>query len=163
MGKKVADFEKDNKKKQEEIMKRIESEGRADGLEKEVATKDAYIKELEDIIVEKDFSLSEMEEKKGKDEADGVEKLDEKQKTGPINELEKRCKKLEEDKTRVEGELNDEVESQRLSIQNLKRQQDELKSKLAATEAELDEAKQEKDKKKKKKKKKKRPRLDTTA
>ena len=38
-------------------MKRIESEGRADGLEKEVATKDAYIKELEDIIVEKDYTV----------------------------------------------------------------------------------------------------------
>ena len=144
---KLADFEKDKNEKQEEMMKRIESEGRADGLEKEVATKDAYIKELEDIIVEKDFTLSEMEEKKEKDEADGAEKLDdEKQKTaGHVNELEKRCKKLEEDEMRIEGELNDEVESQRLSIQNLKRQQDELRSKLAATEADLEEARQEKD------------------
>jgi uncharacterized coiled-coil protein SlyX len=31
----------------------VEVEGRADSLEKELATKDSYIRELEDIIVEK--------------------------------------------------------------------------------------------------------------
>merc|ERR1711913_213727 len=108
MGKKVADFEKDNKKKQEEIMKRIESEGRADGLEKEVATKDAYIKELEDIIVEKDYTLSLMEDASkptGEDKVDGGKKLDEKCESVQTDELEldKRCKKLEEEKLRMES------------------------------------------------------------
>ena len=42
-------------------VKLVEVEVRADSLEKELATKDHYVKELEDIIVEKETRIIELE------------------------------------------------------------------------------------------------------
>merc|ERR1719462_912984 len=46
---------------QKSSMKVSDLENRNGSLEKEVATKDTYIKELEDIIVEKEYKISDIE------------------------------------------------------------------------------------------------------
>jgi len=106
---------------QQEITMRVESEGRTDSLEKDVATKDLYIKELEDIIVEKDFTITEMEEKKGSDETDGASKY---------SELENKCKKLDKEKITIESQLNNELEKQKESVKELTEQRTNLEAKL---------------------------------
>merc|ERR1719354_1434169 len=67
--------EADNKT--DENNKIIELEGRVGGLEKDVVTKEAYIKELEDIMVEKEFKISELETEATKLKESSTSKIEE--------------------------------------------------------------------------------------
>jgi len=90
---------------------------RSDSLEKELLKKANYIKELEDIIVEKEFKISELENVP--DEVDNVVPQSD---VGADN-----LKNLEEDKCKLETKLKEELETQKL----LKIQVEELTVKVA--------------------------------
>merc|ERR1712242_311755 len=78
----------------------VEVEVRADSLEKELATKDHYVKELEDIIVEKETRIIELEVEESK--AKELESRLESKKKLEV-ELKSISLKLEEEKKDKEG------------------------------------------------------------
>ena len=90
---------------------------RSDSLEKELATKDHYVKELEDIIVEKEATICELEAKQKEDE-DAKMKAD------------KYVKKAEEALKGVKDELED-VNIRLAHQEDVKKQRENLEKKTA--------------------------------
>merc|ERR1719204_3023543 len=112
--------------------KLVEVEVRADSLEKELSTKDLYVKELEDIIVEKESRIIELEE------GSKAKKLEAFQKD--VEELKTVRQKLVDEKKakeEVEDELLD-TQAELLKVdttrQRLEIQVEEVKGKLAHQE-----------------------------
>ena len=120
-------------------VKLVEVEVRADSLEKELATKDHYVKELEDIIVEKETRIIELEGEGSKDKDKELEASLESKKRVE-EELKNMSAKLEEgkkDKEGVETELSN-MEAELLKVdadrQKLSSQLEEVQGKLAHQE-----------------------------
>eukprot|EP00092_Neocalanus_flemingeri_P032334 GFUD01035153.1.p1 GENE.GFUD01035153.1~~GFUD01035153.1.p1 ORF type:complete len:1912 (+),score=653.09 GFUD01035153.1:74-5809(+) len=105
-------------------LKVIELETRSGSLEKELATKENYIKELEDIIVEKEYKISELE--KSSNEIDHPQ-------FDTVDSSAAKLESLEEDRMKLESKLKVEYESQK----TLKIQVEELTVKLAENAEQL--------------------------
>lgn len=97
--------------------KQSELDTRSESLEKELVKQTNYIKELEDIIVEKEFRISELENVT--DEVDNV--------VPQSNFGDDKLKNLEEEKGKLESKLKEELETQK----SLKIQVEELTVKVA--------------------------------
>merc|ERR1719204_24071 len=112
--------------------KLVEVEVRADSLEKELSTKDLYVKELEDIIVEKESRIIELEEGSKSKELEASKK--------DVEELKTVRQKLVDEKKakeEVETELSN-TQAELLKVdttrQRLEIQVEEVKGKLAHQE-----------------------------
>lgn len=84
----------------------IELEGRTGSLEKELVTKDTYIRELEDIVVEKEFRISELE-------------------STTDTQLETKIKEIDQDKATLITDLKLELEAARKSNETLRLQMED--------------------------------------
>jgi len=103
----LSSIAKSSNQTQTDSLQQIELETRSGSLEKELVKKDNYIKELEDIVVEKEFKISELE--KSSDVLDHP---------GPASDTEAKLKSLEEEKCQLESKLKEELETQKaLKIQ----------------------------------------------
>ena len=115
---------------------------RSDSLKKELVTKDYYVKELEDIIVEKEATICELVDKQKEDEAAKLK-------------ADKEVKKAEEALKVVKDELKD-VNSRLAHQEDVKKQRENLEKKTAelqesskhleSLEEELETFKREKEK-----------------
>ena len=90
---------------------------RSDSREKELATKDHYVKELEDIIVEKEATICELVDKQKEDEAAKLK-------------ADKEVKKAEEALKVVKDELKD-VNSRLAHQEDVRKQMENLEKKTA--------------------------------
>merc|ERR1719204_367007 len=112
--------------------KLVEVEVRADSLEKELSTKDLYVKELEDIIVEKESRIIELEEGSKAKKLEAFQKDEEELKT-----LRQKLDEQKKAKDEVETELSN-TQAELLKVdttrQKLEIQVEEVKGKLAHQE-----------------------------
>jgi len=122
-----------NKPTEDEASKLIIFKNRSVNLEKELASKDNYVKELEDIIVEKEYKISELEKSPDENDHPVIEPVDA-----------AKLKSLESEKLKLESKLKDEMEAQK----ELKIQVEELTVKVAETSEQMvhqDKMKQHRD------------------
>ena len=161
--KKISDLEKELKesrssksvKDQEVSMNVINLETRNGSLEKELATKDNYIRELEDVIVEKDFKITELETSQDVVDTSSVESLQKE-----ISTLKENLKKAEAGKSekteeiqKLKSELSDvstkiehqeKMKEQRESLEKSVKDCQQLSQSLSNLEDDLKVAKDEK-------------------
>ena len=153
---------KDNKSlnyssEQERSIKVSDLESRNGSLEKDVATKDTYIKELEDIIVEKEFKISELETietdlEKNLNKIGSLEKLLTEQKEKLLEEeeigskLNLEIKQLKSDASENQKTIahQEKMKSQRESLEERIKDCQKTSESLAKAEDELMTSKQEK-------------------